>query len=81
VVVGIAAEPVEPAARAAYQLGMVYPIAVDDTGRTSRAYRAVAVPTLFVVDRRGTVRDVLVGYSGGRLREIDGLIARLLTED
>jgi peroxiredoxin len=80
VVMGIASESVEPTAQSAYQLGMTYPIASDETGRTSRAYRAVAVPTVFVVDRKGTVRDVLVGYSGRRLHEIDGLIANLVAE-
>ena len=78
-VLGVTAEPVSLAARGAYQLGMEYPIASDDTGRTSRAYHASAIPTVFVIDQRGTVKDVLVGYSRRRLLELDQLIAELVT--
>jgi thiol-disulfide isomerase/thioredoxin len=79
-VIGVTTDPVVPAARAAYELGMAYPIASDDTGRTSRAYRALAVPTLFVIDQQGTVRDVLVGYSARRLVQMQGLVEQLVTE-
>jgi thiol-disulfide isomerase/thioredoxin len=78
-VIGVTTDAVVPAARAAYELGMVYPIASDDTGRTSRAYRALAVPTLFLIDQKGTVRDVLVGYSARRLVEMQGLLEQLVT--
>jgi thiol-disulfide isomerase/thioredoxin len=78
-VIGVTTDAVVPAARAAYELGMAYPIASDDTGRTSRAYRALAVPTLFLIDQNGTVRDVLVGYSARRLVEMQGLLEQLVT--
>jgi hypothetical protein len=45
-----------------------------------RGYRAFALPTLFVIDRRGVVRDVVVGYSSERLRQVDRLLTRLLAE-
>jgi peroxiredoxin len=77
-VIGVTAEPVGLASRAAYQLGVEYAIAADDTGRTTRAYRALAVPTVFVIDQRGTVRDVLVGYSRSRLMQLDRLISDLV---
>jgi thiol-disulfide isomerase/thioredoxin len=79
-VIGVTTDAVVPAARAAYELGMAYPIASDDTGRTSRAYRAMAVPTLFLIDQKGTVRDVIVGYSARRLVQMQGLIEQLVTE-
>jgi peroxiredoxin len=77
-VLGVTAEPVGLASRGAHQLGMEYPIAADDTGRTSRAYHAVSIPTVFVIDQKGTVRDVLVGYSRRRLLELDQLIGELV---
>lgn len=77
---GITAEPVDRAALAATQLGMTYPIASDETGRTTQAYRAMALPTLFVIDRKGTVRDVLVGYSSERLQQMESLLDRLVAE-
>jgi peroxiredoxin len=77
-VLGVTTDAVAPAARAAYELGMAYPIASDDTGRTSRAYRALAVPTVFVIDQGGTVRDVMVGYSGRKLVEMQRLLEQLV---
>jgi peroxiredoxin len=77
-VLGVTTDPVAPAARAAYELGMAYPIASDETGRTSRAYRALAVPTLFVIDQSGTVRDVMVGYQGRKLVQMQRLVEQLV---
>ena len=38
-----------------------YPILLDLNGRVTRMYRASAIPTTFVIDRRGTLRAVLSG--------------------
>jgi len=69
---------VSVAADAARHQSMTYSLFSDGSGATTRAYRAFALPTLFVVDRQGIVRDVMVGFSSERLREIEGLIQRLL---
>jgi len=53
-------------------------VASDTDGGTSRAYRAMAIPTLFVVDREGTVRDVMVGYSSDRLAEVEETLRSLM---
>jgi peroxiredoxin len=79
-VLGITTEPVVQAAQTARQLGIIHPIASDPTGRTTRAYRALALPTVFIIDRNGTVRDVMVGYSTQRLQEMEAVIERLITE-
>lgn len=73
-------EPVEMAARAARQIGMEYPLASDQSGVVSTAYMARVLPTLFVVDERGVVRDVMTGYSAGKLEELELLIEQLLRE-
>lgn len=65
VVLGMAVDAVVPATHAAGQLGIEYPVASDRSGKTTAAYRANALPTLFVIDQKGMVRDVLVGYSSG----------------
>ncbi|MBK7585431.1 MAG: redoxin domain-containing protein [Myxococcales bacterium] len=80
VVLGITMDAVVPASRAASQLGILYPVASDHSGKTTVAYRANALPTLFVIDKRGVVRDVLVGYSSGRIAELEGLVQRLTDE-
>jgi len=75
---GITMDPVSTASPAAMQLDMRYPVASDHSGKTTVAYRANALPTLFVIDRRGIVRDVVVGYSSKRIQEMQALIERLL---
>ncbi len=79
-VLGVTNDPVDVAGRSAGQLGMGYPLASDGTGKMLRAYRAYALPTLFVIDKQGNVRDVLIGYSSPRLREIEALVRKLIAE-
>jgi peroxiredoxin len=79
-VLGVTNDPVEVANRTAGELGMGYPLASDGSGRMLRAYRAFALPTLFVIDKHGKVRDVLIGYSTPRLREIETLVRKLIAE-
>jgi len=52
----------------------------DPSGETIRTFRAYALPTLFVIDKQGVVRDVVVGLSVLRYREVDRLIGTLLAE-
>lgn len=79
-VLGVTTDPVELASRTASQLGIGYPLASDGDGDMLRAYRAFALPTLFVIDKQGNVRDVLIGYSTPRLREIEALVQKLIAE-
>lgn len=79
-VLGVTGEPFDVAGRSAGEMGISYPLARDGTGGMVRAYRAYALPTLFVIDKRGNVRDVLIGYSTPRLREIEALVKKLIAE-
>jgi hypothetical protein len=72
-------DAVVPATHAAAQLDP-HPVASDHSGKTTRAYRANALPALFVIDKRGVVRDVLVGYSADRLAELERLVQSLTSE-
>jgi thiol-disulfide isomerase/thioredoxin len=76
--VAITTEPPSQAAQAAAGLGMDYPVASDESEQTTLAYRALALPTLFVIDPDGTVRDVMVGFSRRKMRELQALIEELL---
>ncbi|MCC6900337.1 MAG: redoxin domain-containing protein [Polyangiaceae bacterium] len=80
VVLGITMDAVVPATHAAGQLGIEYPVASDHTGKTTTTYRANALPTVFVIDKRGVVRDVLVGYSSDRLDRLERLVQDLTGE-
>ena len=79
-VLGVTNDPVDVAGRTAGELGMGYALASDTSGTMLRAYRAYALPTLFVIDKQGNVRDVLIGYSTPRLREIEALVRKLIAE-
>lgn len=79
-VLGVSSEPIEVAGRTAGEMGIGYPLARDSTGAMVKAYRAYALPTLFVIDKQGTVRDVLIGYSTPRLRELEALVKKLIAE-
>jgi thiol-disulfide isomerase/thioredoxin len=78
-VVGITTDSAELALEASVELGIGYAVAADLDGLTSRAYRASAIPTLFVVDKQGTVRDVMVGYSSDRLAEVEKTLEGLIS--
>jgi thiol-disulfide isomerase/thioredoxin len=79
-VVGVTTEEPEEAATFAQQIGMRYALATDPRGETTREYGVSALPTLFVIDKRGVVRDVAIGYSPEREAQIEALVQRLLAE-
>ncbi len=80
-VLGLTTDPVDHADRTARELGIEYPIVSDSTGETTAAYHATQIPMLFVIDKSGTVRDVMVGFSERRLQELESLVERLLDEE
>ena len=43
------------------QVGVTFPSLVDRTGEVSRQWRATGLPTTFLIDRQGIIRDVRVG--------------------
>lgn len=77
-VLGITTESVQTAARDARGLGMTYPILADESGDTTQAYRAYSLPMLFILDQRGVVRDVVIGYSTEDLDAAEKLVDELL---
>ena len=44
-----------------HEIGVTFPSAVDRTGETARQWRATGLPTTFLIDREGIIRDVRVG--------------------
>jgi thiol-disulfide isomerase/thioredoxin len=45
----------------AERLGLSYPILLDRDGSASKAYLLRALPTTFLIDRRGVIRTVVLG--------------------
>jgi peroxiredoxin len=79
-VFGVTNEGTARASLSAKQLGMEFPVLSDPSGQTTRAYSARAIPMVFVIDRRGVVRDVMVGFDSKKLAELDTLVERLIAE-
>ncbi len=79
-VVGISAEEADTVAEHGARTNTRYPLASDADGETSQAYGVSALPTLFIIDKRGVVRDVFVGYDPARLAKAEALVRTLLAE-
>lgn len=79
-ILGIADDSIQAAARAAKSFGIRYPIASDEAGQMQRAYGIRAIPTMFIIDKRGIVRDVVVGFDPSREPRIEKLLESLLAE-
>jgi thiol-disulfide isomerase/thioredoxin len=77
-VLGVTTDPPAIAMEASVELGIEYPVLSDDDAETSRVYRAMALPTLFLIDRQGVVRDVMVGYSSARLAQAEAKLQELV---
>lgn len=79
-VVGMTTDNAETAATFAERHHMRYPTVVDTNGDTSRAYGIGSLPTMVVVDKKGIVRDVFVGYGSDVDAQLETLIKALLAE-
>lgn len=70
-----------PAAARAFaeEHGLSFPVLLDSDGAVSRAYRLRSLPSTFVVDRRGVIRQI---FFGGPLSEetLAAAVAPLLAE-
>jgi len=79
-VVGISTEDPEDVAAFVRQMSIHYGVASDHEGRTTRAYGVVSLPSVVVIDRRGVVRDLAVGYDPGGDARLDATVRALLAE-
>jgi thiol-disulfide isomerase/thioredoxin len=79
-VLAVSSEPYEEVSNNLQQLGMRYPVFVDESTEVSQAYRAGALPTLFLIDQAGIVRSVEVGFSPERLRAFESELKALLAK-
>lgn len=79
-IVGLTGEPVDEAKQAASEQAMSYLVASDNGNATSLLYGVRSLPTMFVIDKRGVIREVLVGYGLGHAQELENLIKTLLAE-
>jgi len=79
-VIGITTEPATMAATFATQIGIHYTIASDPSSNVSTSYSVRNIPTLFVIDKRGVVREIATGYDPATNAQLEQLVQRLLAE-
>jgi thiol-disulfide isomerase/thioredoxin len=79
-VLGISTEDAEDVALFAQRLPMTYGVAVDKHAQTTRAYDVASLPTLVVIDKRGVVRDVSIGYDPSADARLEATVRSLLAE-
>lgn len=59
-VIGVSTEAAGVVRKAAARFGLRYTLVSDEDEAISRSYKVYALPTMVVIDRRGTVREVAV---------------------
>lgn len=80
-VIGITDDPVDQASVGMQDFGMRYAaVASDESYGTQRAFGVRALPTVFVIDKRGVIRDVSVGFDPRKEAQMEALLRRLLAE-
>ncbi len=79
-VVGITTDSKATAGEYAERHSLGFAAVSDPTATTTRAYGVAVLPTLFVIDKRGVVRDVSVGYAPDNATHVEALVNRLLAE-
>jgi len=79
-VLGVSTEDAQDVALFARRIAMHYGVASDRHGSTSRTYGVVSLPTLVVIDKRGVVRDVSIGYDPTGDARLESTIRSLLAE-
>jgi len=79
-VLGMSTEDAQDVALFAQHAAMRYPVAVDKDAETTRSYGVLSLPTLVVIDKRGVVREVAVGYDSSEDARLDSSVRALLAE-
>jgi thiol-disulfide isomerase/thioredoxin len=79
-VLGVSTEDAQDVALFAQRMSVHYAVAVDKHAQTTRSYGVMSLPTLVVIDRRGVVRDVAIGYDSSEDARLESSIRSLLAE-
>ncbi len=79
-VLGVSTEDAQDVAQFAQRMSIRYPIGVDKHAETTRSYGVASLPTLVIIDKRGIVRDVDIGYDSSRDNHFEATVRALLGE-
>lgn len=79
-IIGLTTDEVPVATKAAQALSMKYAVGFDKDGAAMSAYGAKSLPTMFIIDKKGVIRDVVSGYDPAKHADIEKLLKTLLAE-
>jgi thiol-disulfide isomerase/thioredoxin len=79
-VLGVSTEDAQEVASFTQRMDVRYAVAIDKHAQTTRSYGVVSLPTLVVIDKRGIVRDVAIGYDSSEDARLEGSVRKLLAE-
>ena len=57
-----------------------YPVFSDQNAATTKAFLATTLPSLYLIDKRGLVRHLIVGVDAGRITQFERKLQELLDE-
>jgi redoxin len=73
-VIGLSQDPEKPTSEFVRQMGIRYPVHLDQGLTLSRAYDPQSVPTFFLLDESGHVSKTLVGFDKAGLNDLAGAL-------
>ena len=79
-VIGFTTDPIPIAAQSSQAMGMAYTVASDASEAVNAAYGVSALPTMFLVDKKGVIREAFVGFDPSRNKDIERSVQALLAE-
>lgn len=79
-VIGITSDPSADASLFVARAGYHYGIASDASGAAFESYRVHNIPAIFIVDKRGVIREVSLGYDPGEQAHLEKVVQTLLAE-
>jgi thiol-disulfide isomerase/thioredoxin len=79
-VIGFTTDPIPVAAQSSQAMGMTYTVASDAAEGVNLAYGVSALPTMFLVDKKGVIREAFVGFDPARHKDIERSVQALLAE-
>ncbi len=79
-VIGLTTDDVPVATKASQALGMKYAVASDTNEAAMGAYGVKVLPTLFIIDKKGVIREVALGFDPTKHAELEKLLKTLLAE-
>lgn len=79
-VLGVTSDEEETARELVKKWNIPYDVASDAMKQTFSTYSVTAIPVVFGIDKKGVIREVVVGYDPAQRAETEKLVKKLLAE-